>query len=88
MTEKFDVTELEVCTVCIHILANGEFNDGTDADDKARQGMAKLWGDDAMHLVAGDGEIAFSAASCDGCGDPLAGERHEAAALIPKHTEA
>lgn len=95
---NFDITKLSVCTVCIHLLANGEFNDGTDAAEVAGNGMARIWGNDAIHLVPGgghrdnecdgecDGEcdnLGFSWSSCDGCGESLGGDRHAATALIP-----
>lgn len=87
---RFDMTELAVCTVCIHLLANGEFNDGTDAAEKCSEGMARIWGDDARHLVPGgggddedSGDLGFSWSSCDGCGDTLGGDRHQAWAMIP-----
>lgn len=89
MTE-FETHELAVCTVCLHLLANGEYNDGTDAAEVASAGMVRIWGDDARHLVPGggrdddDGERGFSWCSCDGCGSPLGGDRYQAYALIPK----
>ncbi|WAL67128.1 hypothetical protein ORV05_04890 [Amycolatopsis cynarae] len=94
---EFDITELSVCTVCIHLIANGEFDDGTDAAEKCAEGQAKIWGENAIHLVAGghvedcDGsepcgctEPWFSWSSCDGCGETLGGDRFHAAALIPQ----
>lgn len=80
---KFDITDLEVCTVCINLIANGEYNDGTNAAEIASAGIDRIWGDDAKHLVPGDNEIGFSTRSCETCGDPLHGDRHEAHLLKP-----
>lgn len=79
----FDITELSVCTVCIHLLANGEYDDGTDAAEIAAAGMQRIWGADTVHLVPGVGCLGHCSSDCDGCGDTLAGDRFEAAALIP-----
>jgi hypothetical protein len=80
---QFDVTDLSVCTVCIHILANGEYNDSTDAADVCAAGMTRVWGNDARHLVPGNGDLGFCQSSCDGCGNTDHGDRFEAHALIP-----
>lgn len=92
----FEKAELSVCVVCAHLLANGEYDDGTDAAEQAAKGMARIWGDDARHLIAGghvedcDGSEPcgcldgwFSWSDCDGCGSEMGGERHRAVALIP-----
>jgi len=85
----YDMTELEVCTVCIHLLANGECNDGTDAAEKCSEGMIRIWGSDATHLVPGggsgndSGDRGFSWSSCERCGDTYGGDRHQAWAMIP-----
>jgi len=50
---EFDTTELSVCVVCLHLLANGEYNDGEDSAEKAWEGQQKIWGDDMRHLIAG-----------------------------------
>lgn len=79
----FDTTDLEVCEVCIHLLANGEYNDGTDAAERAYEGMAKVWGDDARYLIANGDDLGYSTSVCDGCGDSHHGDRFAAVALIP-----
>jgi hypothetical protein len=81
---KFDQTELSVCLVCIHILANGEFNDGTDAAEKCSAKMVAIWGSDTQHISAGDKDLGFCTSSCDTCGDTYHGDRFQAIALIPK----
>jgi hypothetical protein len=86
--ERFDITELRVCVVCIHLLANGEYNDGTDVAELAHAGMIHIWGEDAKHLVPGggdgDGDYGFCTSQCDGCGDTCHGDRYQAYAMIPK----
>lgn len=51
--ERFNIHELRVCLVCIHLMANGEFDDGTDAAEKCAAGQVKEWGDNAKYLVSG-----------------------------------
>lgn len=38
-------TIIKVCQVCMHLIANGEYNDGTDAAEKCSAGMVRIWGD-------------------------------------------
>ena len=80
---QFDQIDLSVCVVCIFLLANGEYNDGTDAAEVAAAGMERIWGADARHLVPGGEELGYSTSSCDACGDWLHGDRFAASALIP-----
>lgn len=80
---KFNITELEVCTMCIHLLANGEYDDGTNAVVIVADGIRRTWGANVSHLVPGSSDLGFSWSSCDGCGSTLGGNRHEASALIP-----
>jgi hypothetical protein len=82
-SDRFDRIELAVCVVCLHLLANGEFNDGTDAAEIAGSGMARIWGDNARHLVADGEELGFSTLPCDSCDDTHHGDRYRAIALIP-----
>ena len=81
----FETVDLEVCTVCVHIIANGEYNDGTDTGDRVADAQVALWGDAASRLVLGDvdEDRGFSSAECDGCGNGAAGDRYAAAVLIP-----
>lgn len=51
--ERFYIHELRVCVVCIHLMANGEFNDGTDAAEKCARGQEKKWGGNAKYLTPG-----------------------------------
>lgn len=80
---KYGITELAVCTVCIHLIANGEFDDGTDAAEECGDGQIRVWGDDARHLSFGGEELGFSWQDCDGCGSWLAGDRFAASIMIP-----
>lgn len=80
---EFDTTELSVCQVCIHIMANGEFNDGTDAAEVCTAGWARVWGDDAKYLTPGSEDLGFRTTSCDGCGDDYHGDRYQAWMMKP-----
>jgi hypothetical protein len=80
---RFVHFELAVCVVCLHLLANGEFNDGTDAAEIAAAGMHRIWGDIARHLVADGTELGFATWSCEGCGNTDHGDRYRVVALIP-----
>lgn len=77
-----EFTEISVCAVCINLIANGEYNDGTDAAEKCAEGQERLWG--KTWLVAGggteedDGDKGFCTTSCDGCGDTYHGDRFRA----------
>lgn len=83
---NFEINKIEVCTVCICLIANGEYDDGTDAAEVCWRGMREMWGDDMRHMSPGsseDGEPGFSTQSCEGCGDWHHGDRHAAYVLIP-----
>lgn len=54
MIEGIDI--IKACVVCVHLTANGEYNDGTDAADKCSEGQVKIWGDRASQ---------FALAGCD-----------------------
>jgi hypothetical protein len=78
-----DQIELAVCVVCLHLLANGEFNDGTDAAETTVTGMYRIWGFNVRHLSADGAELGFSTWPCEGCGNTDHGDRYRAIALIP-----
>lgn len=83
---RFDVTSLDACVVCTHLLANGEYTDGTDAAEKAAAGIQQRWGADAIHLVNDcppECEGWFATSACEVCRDELHGERHPAALMLP-----
>lgn len=50
------IETIKACVVCLHLTANGEFNDGTDAAEKSSEGRVKIWGDRASQ---------FTLAGCD-----------------------
>jgi hypothetical protein len=80
---KFDETDLDVCEICIHLLMNGEYNDGTDRAERASDGMVTKWGDDARHITPVGTELGHFMSECDGCGNPDHGDRWRAVLMIP-----
>lgn len=80
---RFEITELSVCTVCIHLLANGEYDDGTNAGDRTAAGMEAIWGDDAQYLTPDGTELGFRASACEGCGNSDHGDRFRAVLMVP-----
>lgn len=81
---KIIAGELEVCSDCAQIIANGEINDGTDTGERTADAQVAKWGDDARGLVLADHEgfePYFSWSDCDGCGSTLGGDRWPAAVL-------
>ena len=92
--------ELQVCTVCLHLIANGEYHDGTDAAARCGQGLVDRWGELAGQIVPGwvgscdcapdeDCEsgcldLGYHTSPCDGCGDSDAGDRFAAVILGPE----
>lgn len=84
MASRFIEYELVVCEVCTNIIANGEYNDGTDAAERAAAGMTEIWGKDARHLSLTGEADTFSTARCGGCGETDHGYRHPAVCLVPR----
>lgn len=70
--------DLDLCVVCTHLVANGEYVDGTDAADECSRAQVEKWGRLAVHMVLTDGEDEYSTLACDGCGDTDHGYRHKA----------
>jgi hypothetical protein len=69
---------LSVCVECLLVLASGV---ETAEQQRAADGMAARWsGFILAHACPPECEGWFSHRSCEGCGDPLSGERHEAVA--------
>lgn len=81
---RYETTELNVCEVCIHLLANGEYNDGENTAEQCSEGQLRIWGDDVRHLVPGGDGLGFSWSSCDGCGDTDGGDRFRAFVMVPQ----
>jgi len=96
--ETFDIYEILICEHCLILLANGECSDPLEHDtpeacpspsDKwpeaesitlGRLDHAEMCGD----TCEGDcGDYGFSQSSCEGCGDPLHGNRAYAVAWVP-----
>lgn len=85
-----DADNLEFCTDCVMLLANGEVigSDGHDISDDINAAQVLIWGsgiNGALGLVLDcpencDGE--FSTSMCDGCGSYVAGDRHPGAHIV------
>lgn len=88
---RFEMTELSVCVVCIHLLANGEYNDGEDTAMVTAGAMRYIWGQDLIHISPGGewgDENGFCTSSCDGCGDEHHGDRFAATLLTAEDWKA
>lgn len=70
--------DLSICTICLHLIANGEYNDGTDIAELTSDRMVAKWGDLTMCLTLGGEELGFSTRECDGCGNTDHGDRFTA----------
>ena len=85
-----DADNLEFCTDCVQIIANGEVtgSDGNDITNRINAAQVEIWGqgiDGALGLVLtcpDDCEGWFSWSPCDGCGSTLGGDRHPGAHLM------
>lgn len=83
---------LEVCHNCTYIISCGDCTDcmGLDRPSCVRcNSLAASWGinislgsTDCKECSTGDCEPRFSTSTCQGCGDPLAGNRHHATGWI------
>jgi hypothetical protein len=79
-------TDIEVCTDCILLIANGETTDGDGiAADKHAKRMEAVWGIPVDITLGGRDDIEdddphFSWKPCEGCGSPLGGDRYAATA--------
>lgn len=82
MADKFDITDLSVCSDCIMIFANGEINDGEDTEESIVAAQEIKWGHMLQHIVQGADVLGFSHSECDGCG-AHAGDRFRAHLMIP-----
>lgn len=50
-------TYFKACVVCMHLTANGEYNDGEDTAEKCIAGQQKIWGDQSRwFMLAGCSE--------------------------------
>ena len=80
---RFNTIDIDACTVCLLLTANGEYNDGTNAARDCSRGQREIWGDNAVHFTCGGDELGFSRSSCDGCGDTDEGDRFRLHVMIP-----
>jgi hypothetical protein len=88
-----DADNLEFCTNCVMLIANGEVfdSDGNDITDEINARQVNIWGsgiNGAMGLVldmpddGGEYEPWFAWTRCTGCGSDLAGNRFKGAHLV------
>lgn len=71
--------DIDVCTDCVQLIANGEINDGTDTGERVAAAQVAIWGPLAVNMVLGDTEDSwFAMSGCQGCGSPLGGDRMHA----------
>lgn len=80
---RFNITDIAVCVDCLHLTANGEINDGTDAARDCVRGQRDKWGDDARYFTCGGEELGYSTSDCEGCGNPYHGDRFQAHVMVP-----
>ena len=83
MSRHYMIDDISVCTVCLHLLANGEYGDGTDSAELCAAGQVELWGDDVRNLTLGGEELGFSWQACEGCGQGCGGDRYRAHVMTP-----
>ncbi|MCO1657436.1 hypothetical protein [Pseudonocardia humida] len=76
--------DLSICVVCQHLLANGEYNDGTTAAETAATGMLKLWGNNALLLIPDGTDLGYRTTTCESCGNTDHGDRYRAALFTPR----
>lgn len=80
---RFNIIEIDVCTVCLMLCANGEYNDGENTARDCVRGQREKWGDNAAHFTCGGEELGFSWSACEGCGNPDGGDRFRLNVMIP-----
>ena len=77
--------EIEVCSDCVQLIANGEMPvDNTGAQDDAMlAAIQSNWGELAVNICLGDTEEynEFSWSACDCCDSRLGGARYPAVVL-------
>ena len=83
MLKRFDITDIDVCEVCIHLIANGEYNDGEDTAERCAAGQGRTWGANVRHLTYGGDDLGYSQYRCEGCGNSDHGNRFRAHVMIP-----
>ena|SRR2546423_12034856 len=98
-SKKFEAIELSVCSPCLCIIANGEYNDGEDTAERISAAMAERFPGEVRDLIAGRacasdahsgaedctcGDLGFCRTACETCGDTDHGDRHAATLLRRK----
>ncbi|GGU45784.1 hypothetical protein [Lentzea flava] len=84
----FDVIEFEVCSVCLYLVAYGEYNDGENTAEEKWKAWEESGNADFVQYMSPACNCeeecgGFTHSSCDLCG--VTGfEPHKAVALIPK----
>ena len=70
---------LRICSDCVLLIANGETGNGVETDERIADAQYRKLGTDARWLcLTGTDQPEFSWKDCDGCGDPLGGDRSDA----------
>lgn len=80
---RFHTIDIGVCTVCVCLTANGEYNDGENTARDCSRGQRETWGDNARYFTCGGDELGFSHSSCEGCGNADGGDRFRLHVMIP-----
>lgn len=86
-TSPWETYDIQVCSDCLMMIANGTTGDYDGAPDDAEHdaAMDALWPDadgwDITPNCSEDCEGGFSWSPCEGCGSPLGGDRHPAVAM-------
>ena len=83
---KYETCEIEVCSDCLMMMANGEIGDVSEAETEAHAAamdaawpMSEGWHLSPDHRESDDD--TFSWQSCEGCKSSLGGDRHAAVAM-------
>lgn len=50
---RFETTEIKVCTTCIHLMCNGEYNDGEDTAERCAERQDLVWGGNQKYFTPG-----------------------------------
>jgi hypothetical protein len=69
--------DLDVCSDCRQLIANGDIEDGTDTGERVAAAQVQIWGPLAWNMVLSgtEDEPRFMTSECDGCGETAHGDR-------------
>jgi hypothetical protein len=70
--------ELWVCQDCLIALANADYTSMDLARETAVRAGLTEWARQGYRLMPGDNFFGYRDSTCDCCGTPLAGDRHQA----------